>query len=551
MSNKKDNISPDELFQKKLQNEEVAFDEAAWEHMRNLLDKESEKVPFIWMPEKKLNKNKIAKLIIIIMIALSIISVATWWSQGMAGWNGEKMMDDNTKIVVPENAVAEAPTVPEYKSEAKESASNGHSSIDKDANNNGIVFSEKSNGTVSKRETSGTSALFKKHLIANEEETLPSMVSAKTETTTGTKLLENENAETAVDTPKIGNPAGKYHKVVIRKVWVPATYEYVTLPKARTIQDFWMGMHFTFQNAAFERNWDSVDRYGASQGFNIQFMSGNRLKSKNWAAYGGIDWGMQFYGRTPNTNVVLNTVREDSGYTRLRTNSMDFLFRTHWEYARFPIVPYFNLMGGPRFFSTRQKVASYLNLTETESSTSHNVHLSASMMFGAGVGVRAKVTKCISIDVRYEMLYGTNVKLVDMERTNFNGLNYNLQTHKVAPVFSQIKIGVIFDLSASETERREKTPGYYREEVYDSLYSDPSDSSVRYLPCPCVPCVDKKKEPTKSVPQNNNNDNNDDSNDNTPVINPTRPGNGSGKGSGGKESFPGIKTPPAPPKPKA
>ncbi len=131
-------------------------------------------------------------------------------------------------------------------------------------------------------------------------------------------------------------------------------YEYITLPREKNM-GFWIGMHYTMQQAQFDMPWDSTGSLKKSSGFNIQFMSGDVMRNRYWAAYGGLDWGMQFYGRTPNSNVVLNTMNEDSGYTRLRSSSMDFLIRGHWEYARYAISALYQPYGWPEDIYDRAK----------------------------------------------------------------------------------------------------------------------------------------------------------------------------------------------------
>ncbi len=103
---------------------------------------------------------------------------------------------------------------------------------------------------------------------------------------------------------------------------------------------------------------------------------------------------------------------------------------------------------------TGQKVASYLDLKDNESSSSHNVSASATLLYGAGIGARVRIARSVSLDARYEILWGTPVKVVDMRNSSFNGLNYSLKMQDIEPVYSHFKAGIIFDLYTSKRETR-------------------------------------------------------------------------------------------------
>jgi hypothetical protein len=269
-------------------------------------------------------------------------------------------------------------------------------------------------------------------------------------------------------------------------------------------------------------------------------MSGNRLPGNNLALYGGLDFGMQFYGSSKKSNVVLNNTSLDSGFTKLRSYSFDILGRMHLEYAKHRLIPYVNLMAGPRVFTTSQVVASYLQLKNTESRTSNSAHTSSSMLYGFGVGLRYKISHAISLDARYEWINGSKVKTVDLENSKFNGLSYDLNLKHAAPRQEQFKIGLIFNLSSREYDKKLVEKGHYQTISVDSLKMEASDTNTVYLPCNCIPC-DKsnnssyqKAQSTDEQNNQNNNSNNDYNRNNNNNSTP-------------KNSFPGIKPPPSRP----
>lgn len=268
-----------------------------------------------------------------------------------------------------------------------------------------------------------------------------------------------------------------------------------------TYRDGFIGIHYTWQEAVTPALKDS-NRYNA--GFNIQLMSRNLLKPSPFGGYLGLDWGMQFYGKGNKTNVQLNTNNGDSGWTRLSTFSMDFFARGHIEYARYKLIPYVNFFAGPRFYSTNQKVQSYIPLANTESSDLINAATSMSFMTGAGAGLRWRISDVVSLDARFDWMSGSNVKIIDLDKSTFNGLSYNMVKKSVSPEYYQLKFGVLFNLGDDENyEPATNTQTTYREPQYiytqpTYQYFDSSSNTWKELPmCPCnCDSAGKKISPT-------------------------------------------------------
>jgi hypothetical protein len=537
---KNTSILPDELFHEGFISHEEAFDNRSWEHMKTLLD-EDDLNPVLIVPPSKNNPFKSTLLIITIMSTLSIFSLATWMLLGthQTSANTETKYNTNT---VPTNQSVVAPDKTASQDDLSsndfgkhEKLSQYQSSVKAPGKMNG-----KTHPAAFSRSTPASKTMTGSGVTGNGSGTNKLQAPANTDDS-----IEKPHAP-YLDSVRMVSNGGKTYRIFTRKLWVPEEYEYIEKPMEKTVQDFWMGIHFTAQKRTQQDT-------SMSAGFNIQFMSGNRLPHKTLAFYGGFDYGMQFYGKSKKSGVVLNNTTQDSGFTRLRTYSMDFLGRGHLEYAKFPIVPYVNVMAGPRIYSTGQVVASYLQLKETESQSSHNAHTSASLMYGFGIGARVKLGACISLDARYEYMSGTPVRLVDMDQSTFNGLNYDLKINKIKPQYDQFKVGIIFNFACRDYEKKLVKEGYYKDYMYDSLYVDPSDSNKIYLPCNCKPCDEEDDNENSSM---NREQPRRIYEENTPIIYPGNTGNrnnrgwnggssGSGSsGSGSKGSFPGIKTSP-------
>lgn len=527
---KEQHILPEDLFRDGFKNHEETFDPAAWEQMEKLLDKEDDLKPILLVTDDK--GKKIKRLIFLILGIMSILSILTIFSTLMV--NNNNHTNHNSGTIDKSSSAVVVEKVPDSKQHETvvEHPAKGSKTVTK--------TDVKSVKTVKSKQVSTGSGLSKQEA---------SPVKTESGSTESNKTTESTVNETPLDTFKTVINNNKVYKVLVRKTWIPEEYEWVEDVSDRTISDAFIGFHFTAQKP---RATDTM-----SAGFNFQIMSGNRLNNKHWGLYGGFDWGMQFYGKSKKTNVALNNTRQDSGFSVLRSRSMDFLGRAHLEYSKFAIVPYLNAMAGPRLYYANQHVASYVPLENTESSTTNNAHTSVAMMYGWGAGLRFRVSPVVSLDLRYEWMNGTKVKQVDLNKSTFNGLNYDLKYKEGQPKLEQFKLGILINLSERNYDKKLVKEGYYKETIIDSLQVDPKDSNKVYLPCYCAPC-----DQTKNDQSYNNRDDeeyipasNDDSNTNDGGL--YKKGNGvrtnsSGTRSGGsKGAFPGIKTPAPTPKPTA
>lgn len=543
MKNEKNKLA-DDLMKAGFDRHEVPFEPMAWDKMKVLLDEDDELKPLLMVPENKSN-HKHLLTILIIMSTLSILSIAGWM---LFSPNTESFRQEDNALK--SNQVIESGTTnssslnSRIKSENKDlnspfgqvSEQTKHSD---NASNNRYKASNKVSHSVASgnhdRQHTMSAIQDNSSRLAEGSDTKTKSQGKLNDTPQGDGSSEKQPNKNPIDSVVSTLKDGKIHRVLIRKTWVEDEYRYVEVDSLKSVQDGFIGIHFTAQRPA---NIDSM-----SAGFNIQFMSGNRINHAYWGIYGGFDWGMQFYGKSQKSGVVLNNTRQDSGFTRLRSQSMDFFGRAHLEYAKYPIIPYFNVMAGPRMYYTNQQVASYVPLKETESSSTTNAHTSLSMMYGIGAGFRVRISKVVSLDMRYEWMSGTKVKQVDLNKSTFNGLNYNLVYNKANPTVEQFKFGLLFDLSSAEYKKELVKPGYYKETIYDSLILDPSDSNTIILPCNCKPCDNNSSYRPREYNQDDDNDESSSSGQNG--SRGTRTNSGSGSSGSGKGSFPGIR-PPAP-----
>lgn len=226
----------------------------------------------------------------------------------------------------------------------------------------------------------------------------------------------------------------------------------------------------------------------------------NKLENGNpkWGAlYWGGGLGMGFYGRGNRNNVTLNTVREDSGYTYLNSQSINFWAKLHYEKKHGQFYPFASVAVGPRIYITNQQVYTYLTLTDYESPTANTVFSDAVWATEFTLGTKWKVSNGVSFMISTSLINGGDVTLVNKELSTFNGLAHILVKERVSSNQIQWKAGVVFDLSGSRTHRyqtankRIDTIWYFKEmppPPQDTLIYDSSLKEyvrVRYYVCPC------------------------------------------------------------------
>lgn len=530
------NKSPEEIFRMGFENHEMPFDPLAWGEMRKLLEEQEDMKPVVLLTDQRKDKRRFFKLFTIMSTLVMITASLVMLTNG--GYFGK---NSGTEKDLLHTQVA---THSKNTNEALDNETKNSESIQLETKANTTAGNNQSvSGFTSDASPSKTKSASKEHPSSSSKKWLQTGQSIVEQAATGVSDPVSENpvadavAKGKTDSSYTYTSNGKTYRVMTRNIWVDNQYTYKENTTIKPIGQGFIGVHFTGQNAY------SYDSSAMTAGFNLQFMSGNRLKDPHWGAYGGFDFGMQFYGHGPKSNVVLNNTSQDSGYTRLNTVSFDFLGRGHLEYARFPLIPYINVMGGPRLYSTNQKVASYLPLKNTESSSSTNAHTSVSMVYGVGLGVRLRVSPVVSLDFRYEWMNGTRVKVADMRKSTFNGLSYDLKYKNITPRSDLFKVGVLFDISEREYDKEIVKEGYWKQIGRDTLFLETSDTSRIIVPCNCQPCNTRESVNSEDAthPQNATPTYEEAKNQNRWNSGSNNNNNNGGNSGSGKGAFPGIK----------
>lgn len=595
----KDNISPDELFQQGLEGFEADFSPTDWDQMLDLLESDETPVPVAPVTGKKKQLFN-RRITFIIMSILVTVTAAVLWIGSPTNtidttkttmseehvWNTES----NDKGTEPsKQSVRNSENKPNGddgtnrvtdagigKSQTSTDESGDDINLTEPATDVPANFEDKPSGDDGRHKVKGAKTTGKEENATEDNggSTEPQMSRSgnsentpdgddgthtlervKKTLTTGSEIVKDlndlvgepvlDNKGNSEDKPdeddgkfKLSLPdtAGFYKRVVSRR-WVDTTWKYEYLKHSRDIEDGWFGMYFTQQNLMDADEWEAIGRNSVNQGFNLQFMAGNLLPGENLAAFGGIDWGMQFLGRSKKHEVLINSVNEDRGVTFLRSHINDVMATGQIEWAQANVVPYVTGSFGTRIFTTAQTTRTLVPSSDYESSQEEGLHTRAALAAKYGVGARVKLNQHIYFDARYEAVVTKSLKVVDYNNTGFNGLDYDLGFKSMNLNSSQFRFGFVFDLSEEERRKVVDEPAHWEEQVQE-LYIDPKDSSKVFVPCPCSPCDEKKKRKSN----NNNRSRGIDWPDTTPS-----PGNGGWNGGGGsKSNFPGLRTPKIP-----
>ncbi|MSP58504.1 MAG: hypothetical protein EXR17_06525 [Flavobacteriaceae bacterium] len=294
----------------------------------------------------------------------------------------------------------------------------------------------------------------------------------------------------------------------------PAEFLYTRIP-SDYIQDISWAIWYSNESINKVLDWDINGGYSKSSGWGTEFMSGNVRKkqgssnlkntialselkpniseklAKNNALYWGFGMGMGFYSRGKKSNVVLNTTRDDSGYTRLVSNSMHFWGKLHWERRFGSFYPFIAIAAGPRIFYTNQQVRTYLTLSDYDSPTAHNALTSVSLAYELTAGIKKRVANHVYFFASISALDGSDVTLANLHESKFNGLAYNLDIKQLRPTQTMVRLGVIFDLSHNNIQKKEVRAPYDDTIWYSSITKTVHDSInnvkvyTRYIYCPC------------------------------------------------------------------
>ncbi|MFT5480396.1 MAG: hypothetical protein ACI9NN_001364, partial [Bacteroidia bacterium] len=463
-------ISNDELFKQGLENFDAAYAEADWEAMHSLLDANDD-VPFVPLPLSEqrnfypLNLKSIIIMSTIAILASALLFMASDKTSTIANASSNSSSIENTSHPELVSGSASHPELVSGSASHPElvSGSASHPELVSGSDTNAISIESVSHpelvsGSVSHPELVSGSASH------------PELVSGSASVPDSLESTESVMKK-------------QFVKVVTKRVWVNDEYRYHSYLPSKDVEDFWVGMYYTNQtlNTPYVLE-DSGSNRSETHGFNLQFMSGNAIDGEDVGIYFGLDWGMQFYGRSNKSEVLINTVNEDLGLSYLRTHSNDLQLKAHFEYARFRVIPYVNAGIGARILTTRQTINMLVTSNDYESTTDHHQYTNSGWMTSIGVGAKFRLTPRMHADFRYDVLNAPDIKAVSYSNSRFDGVQYQLEKQRIDLSSSQFRVGLVFDLSEKNRERYLYKEGYYKETTQELLL-DSNDESKMIVPC--------------------------------------------------------------------
>lgn len=293
-------------------------------------------------------------------------------------------------------------------------------------------------------------------------------------------------------------------KMVQRITYHPATYHYVPTNNHH-ISGFALGMdysHERFNAGNADMSWDSSEMYtGGAGGFNIYGLVMPKtflnLMSKS-PNMGSFNWGFglnvnQFH-RSREERTAISTIRQDSVLTRIESSNVSLYTMARYEWRRGIFHPFIGVQAGVSLISANQVTETIVTMTEYESYTSRNLHTVASSYVAPEMGVRMRVAPAVSLVVSHEWKMGTQVKLSDLNNTQFNGILISAPQQEVAYQTGMWKFGILFDLSGNKNRREIDKEAYY-----DTTMVDENTPVVDPCPpCPKCPTTSSSRSTNKS-----------------------------------------------------
>lgn len=325
----------------------------------------------------------------------------------------------------------------------------------------------------------------------------------------------------------------KDYKLVQHVRYVEPTYEYIPI-KQNYITDFALGLEYN--NESFKglgpQSWDSMGQLKNSSGFDFYFLFSALPKNmvKSW---GNVNWGLgmgfnQFSNGGLNS-VALNTAREDSAYTQVKNNTVHIYSMLRYEFQLGRLYPYLGIQGGVSLYNSDQYTETYVPITDYQSFGSVDLHNSVAGYVSTELGLRVRLNTGISMYLSYIDRRGSDLEIIDVENSKFNGLAFDGVVRDVKYNSNQWKVGFLFDLSSRKYEKRKIKDGYYDTSIVIQPLNKPCP------PCPCLEYDDTEDSGTSIYRGGNSSPSR--TNNSPATISP--------------KSFPGVKPPAPPSKPKS
>ncbi len=180
-------------------------------------------------------------------------------------------------------------------------------------------------------------------------------------------------------------------------------------------------------------------------GFDLEGYSANLTPNRFVGLFLGGSTSLAWMGKSPKTNIVLNTPNSDPGKTFLQNHSAELNFVVRLEFGKGDIKFYATGFAGLRGIFVSQEIQSNKNI-EGFQNTSDNVYNGAMTQWGGGVGLRYHFAPQVSLDIRAmyqdaDMMYVPNLKQSTYDE--FTG-KYSLKYNSVQPQLLCIKFGILF-----------------------------------------------------------------------------------------------------------
>lgn len=289
------------------------------------------------------------------------------------------------------------------------------------------------------------------------------------------------------------------HRQVQKITYHPATYKNVAI-RDNYISGFALGLDYSEETFVDKNSlaWDSSNTYlGASGGFNMYGMFMPKT-FRNWRnanpTMGNINWGFGFninqFHKSKPSSVIINTVNQDSGRTRLETSLVSFYTKARYEWGLGRFYPFVGIQAGFTLASTDQYTETFMVLTDYERTSQDNISTSAAGYWAPEIGARIRLNSWFSVVVAHEWKFGSQITLTDVKNTSFSGMSLSAPKHEVNYQTGMLKVGVLFDLSSNKYEKE-----LVREAYYDTAMV--MEEIRENKPCPpCPPCATE----TKTIP---------------------------------------------------
>lgn len=290
-------------------------------------------------------------------------------------------------------------------------------------------------------------------------------------------------AQVGSDSAKVNPNIRKVQKITYHQ----PQYSY-TPKKTNYVTQFALGIDYTDESYLVKPTWDSLGQLQNAVGFNIYWIGSpiqRNIWNQNDLNTGILNWGGGFnfnhYKSGEKFNVEFNTTNLDSGYTQLETSAFQFYLFAKYEYQMGGIYPFFAVNTGINTHRIKQFSETYLVLTEYESVNEVTLNKSVNVYVAPEIGIRIRLNEHLSLITSYQKRFGTDIEIVDLRNTKFNGLlaQYAPNLNNVKFETGMFKLGLLLDFSQKQDKRILKD-GFYDTTIVEEVICPPCNLKHRY-----------------------------------------------------------------------